>query len=117
MQRFDSIVLVHAVRTEAELVYAQRIQQFVQGFAGKLHFIAIVSREDVVGTLQGRIPQLLKSGELEAQVPVSLDKSRSFIYLCGNPGMVKDTSNTLMELGYNKHLRKAAGQFSYENYW
>jgi len=117
LQRFDNIVLVHAVRTEAELVYANRIQQLVDTLAGKLHFIAIVSRELVEGTLQGRIPDLIKSGELEAQLPVKLDKSRSFIYLCGNPGMVKDTSNTLVELGYNKHLRKAAGQFSYENYW
>ncbi len=31
--------------------------------------------------------------------------------------MVKDTSDALKELGFEKHLRRKLGQFSSENYW
>ncbi|MFT6924791.1 MAG: ferredoxin--NADP+ reductase [Psychromonas sp.] len=115
--RFEEIVLVHAVRTEAELVYQSKIAQMIDRYKGKLRYIPIVSREQCDGILQGRIPDLLLSGVLTETAQVALKEENSFFYICGNPDMVKDTSNALNKLGYSKNLRRKAGNFSSENYW
>jgi ferredoxin--NADP+ reductase len=115
--RFKNIILVHAVRTHAELIYHDRIQRLLHRFNRRLHYVPIVSREHVTGTLRGRIPSLLLNGSIEKQTQCPLNKAHSFLYLCGNPCMVKDTASALNELGFQKHLRKKAGQFSSENYW
>ncbi|MFC3024919.1 ferredoxin--NADP reductase [Vibrio zhugei] len=115
--RFNHLVLVHAVRHASDLVYQKEINQLLQQYPGKFKYVPIVSREQTSGALSGRIPQLLKSGELENTACLQLNKKESFIYLCGNPEMVKDTSNSLKLMGLQKHLRKKTGQFSSENYW
>lgn len=115
--RFEEIVLVHAVRTEAELVYQSKIAEMLKRYEGKLRYIAIVSREQCNGSLQGRIPDLLLSGSLAETAQTQLKKDSSFFYICGNPEMVKDTSAALNKLGYFKNLRRKAGNFSSENYW
>ncbi|MEH6454289.1 MAG: ferredoxin--NADP reductase, partial [Psychromonas sp.] len=116
-QRFENVVLVHAVRNKAELVYQQKIQQQMARYQGRLKYVAIVSREICDGALTGRVPEHLLDGSLveAAQIPLKTDSS--FFYICGNPAMVKDTSNALVELGYRKHLRRKAGNFNSENYW
>ncbi|MDX2319346.1 MAG: ferredoxin--NADP reductase, partial [Moritella sp.] len=116
-QRFDNLVLVHAVRTSAELVYQEKIQQLEERYQGKFHYVPIVSREYRKNTLRGRIPGLLQTGELVTAAGIALSPKSSFFYLCGNPSMVKDTCEVLHQLGYQKHLRRSAGHFSSENYW
>ncbi|WP_374954014.1 ferredoxin--NADP reductase [Aliivibrio sifiae] len=115
--RFKNIVLVHAVRTESELIYQERIQSLLNRYEKRFHYVPIISREHVTGTLCGRIPSLLLNGELEHNAKCQLSTTHSFLYICGNPNMVKDTSKALQELGFNKHLRRKIGQFSSENYW
>jgi ferredoxin--NADP+ reductase len=116
-KRFEHVVLVHAVRNKEELVYQEKIQQQVKRYHGKLKYIAIVSREVCDGLLTGRVPQRLLDGSLVEAAQLSLKAETSFFYICGNPSMVKDTSNALTELGYRKNLRRKAGHFSSENYW
>ena len=116
-QRFDNVVLVHAVRTSVELVYQDKIQQLEARYQGKFHYVPVVSRENRKETLRGRIPALLEAGELAKVAGVPLTPERSFFYLCGNPSMVKDTSEALKQLDYQKHSRRSAGHFSSENYW
>ncbi|MCE4934833.1 ferredoxin--NADP reductase [Aliivibrio fischeri] len=115
--RFKNLVLVHAVRTEPELIYQQRIEQLSKRYNKRFHYVPIVSREYVSGALCGRIPSLLLNGELEKRAELQLSKASSFLYICGNPNMVKDTSDALKEFGFEKHLRRKLGQFSSENYW
>lgn len=115
--RFKNIVLVHAVRTELELIYQERIQLLLNRYEKRFHYVPIISREHVTGTLCGRIPSLLLNGEIENSTKCQLNKAHSFLYICGNPNMVKDTSDALKELGFEKHLRRKLGQFSSENYW
>ncbi|MEZ9575876.1 ferredoxin--NADP reductase [Vibrio sp. 10N.222.55.A3] len=114
---FKNLVLVHAVRTEQDLTYRDRITQLVNHFQGRLKYVPIISRESVTGTLRGRIPNLLLGGDLEQAASVAFNQTRSFFYLCGNPQMVRDTSEALTSLGFEKHLRRKPGQFSSENYW
>ena len=114
---FKNLVLVHAVRTKQDLTYRDRISQLVHHFQGKLQYVPIISRESVTGTLRGRIPSLLLGGDLEQAASVAFNQTHSFFYLCGNPQMVRDTSEALTSLGFEKHLRRKPGQFSSENYW
>lgn len=115
--RFDNIILVHAVRTQKELVYQELIANLQQEFAGKLSYLPIVSREKHQHIMSGRIPELLKDGRLMRAVALTPNKQNSFFYLCGNPAMIHDTRDVLLELGFQKHLRRSSGHFSFENYW
>jgi len=115
--RFDNLVLVHAVRTQQELVYQELIANLQQEYGGKLSYLPIVSREKHQHIMSGRIPELLKDGRLMRAVGLTPHKQQSFFYLCGNPAMVHDTRDVLLELGFQKHLRRSSGHFSFENYW
>ncbi|MCM2681233.1 ferredoxin--NADP reductase [Echinimonas agarilytica] len=115
--RFENIVLVHGVRTTEDLVYQERITQLGRHWGQKFRYVPVVSRENNLKALRGRIPALIGNGELERGAALSLDVDRSFVYLCGNPAMVKDTSEALKALGLTKHLRRKDGQFNSENYW
>tara|TARA_R110000744_G_scaffold260293_3_gene375285 strand:+ start:9278 stop:10051 length:774 start_codon:yes stop_codon:yes gene_type:complete len=115
--RFDNVILVHAVRSRQELVYQDLIEKFKQDYNSKLTYLPIVSREKHQHIMSGRIPDLLKDGSLMQAVKLTPDKENSFFYLCGNPAMVHDTRDVLLELGFQKHLRRSAGHFSFENYW
>lgn len=115
--RFNNLVLVHAVRTRQELVYQSLIAKLEVGYAGKLHYLPIVSREKHTDIISGRIPELLMDGTLMLKVDLTPTKQHSFFYLCGNPAMIHDTRDVLLALGFEKHLRRSPGQFSFENYW
>ncbi|MGF1761126.1 ferredoxin--NADP reductase [Photobacterium sagamiensis] len=115
--RFERLVLVHAVRKEAELVYQERIVALQERLGKRLHYVPVVSRETVPYALTGRIPTLLSAGTLSQVTSVELDPLNSFFLICGNPEMVRDSRETLQKMGYRKHLRRKPGQFSSENYW
>jgi ferredoxin--NADP+ reductase len=117
MERFDNLILVHAVRTVEELVYRDLIAELNLNYDGKLHYVPVVSREVCDWSLKGRIPTLLLDSTIANQIGCQLDPTRSFVYMCGNPSMVRDTAEVLVQLGLTKHLRRKPGQFSSENYW
>ncbi|GLQ74227.1 ferredoxin--NADP reductase [Vibrio penaeicida] len=116
-EKFDKVVLVHAVRTSQELIYQEKITSYQERYQSKFQYVPVVSREDNPNALKGRIPELLLNGELLEITGLNLDSNKSFFYLCGNPAMVKDTQETLKKLGFDKHLRRKPGHFSFENYW
>ncbi len=95
LDRFNNLVLVHAARFARDLSYLPLMQQLQQRFNGKLRIQTVVSREEVAGSLTGRVPALLEDGRLEAAVGLTLDAETSHVMLCGNPQMVRDTQQTL----------------------
>jgi len=114
--RFDEIVLVHAVRTLADLSYQKLIKNLCHTHT-KLKYVPIVSREHNPTGLVGRVPQLIKSGELEKFVSIIPSIESSQFMICGNPEMVKDTSLALNQLGYERNRRRSPGQITVEQYW
>ncbi|MFB9135569.1 ferredoxin--NADP reductase [Vibrio sp. AK197] len=114
--RCEKIILVHAVRHRADLVYQYLIQQLIQLYDGRLQYVPIVSREPTE-YLSGRIPQLIASGALSQHTGVDLSADESFVMLCGNPQMIKDTLPVLKELGLEKYRVKTGGHIVYERYW
>lgn len=118
LERFRHIVLVHAARFASDLSYLPLMQQLQQRYNGKLRIQTVVSREEAAGSLTGRIPALIASGQLEETVGLPMDAATSHIMLCGNPEMVRDTQQLLKETrDMRKHLRRKPGHISSENYW
>lgn len=118
LERFNNLVLVHAARFARDLSYLPLMQQLQQRFNGKLRIQTVVSREEVAGSLTGRVPALLEDGLLEAAVGLTLDAETSHVMLCGNPQMVRDTQQTLKEkYQMRKHLRRKPGHITSEHYW
>lgn len=118
LDRFNNLVLVHATRFARDLSYLPLMQQLQQRFNGKLRIQTVVSREEVAGSLTGRVPALLEDGRLEAAVGLTLDAETSHVMLCGNPQMVRDTQQTLKEkYQMRKHLRRKPGHITSEHYW
>ncbi len=118
LDRFDNIVLVHAARYAQDLSYLPLMQQLQQRFNGKLRIQTVVSREEVTGSLTGRVPALIENGELEAAMGLPMTVEESHIMLCGNPQMVRDTQQLLKDTrGMRKHLKRKPGHITSENYW
>ncbi len=116
-RRFSKIVLVHAVRTQAELTYQEQIQDIRQQHEEQFIMVPFVSREDTDFAIKGRVPTAIQDGSLEQRAGISLAPANSQVMICGNPNMVDDTSKVLQERGLIKNRRRAPGQITTENYW
>ncbi|XBC44359.1 MAG: FAD-binding oxidoreductase [Buchnera aphidicola (Schlechtendalia peitan)] len=117
-EKFENIVLVHAVRYQSDLTYLPLMNNLEKKYNGKLKIQTIVSRELTQSTLHGRITTLLENGILEKTLDMKINRKTCHVMLCGNPGMVKDTQKFFLEKrNMKKHLRKSSGHITSENYW
>ncbi|ELX8379937.1 ferredoxin--NADP(+) reductase [Providencia vermicola] len=118
LERFEKIILLHAVRYQKDLSYLPLMKQLAERYPEKLHLVTVVSREQCEGALYGRVPALIENQMLENVTGVSLDAASSHVMLCGNPEMVKDTREVLIKTrDMRKHLRRKPGHISSEQYW
>jgi ferredoxin/flavodoxin---NADP+ reductase len=120
--RFGHLVVVHSVRYARELAYAEEMQSIAAGFAGlpnsaRLHYLPIVTREDVPDVLSERVPVLLDQGALEERTGLKLDPAFARVLLCGNPAMVTETRKALSIKGFAASRRGQPGTLAVENYW
>jgi len=90
-EKFENIILVHAVRYQNDLTYLNEIKKLQKNYHKKLHVQFITSREKTNLSLTGRIPELLITQKLEKNINLYIDHRNSHIMLCGNPDMVKST--------------------------
>ncbi len=116
-QRFEKLVLVHAVRHANELSYADTIAGFSEKHPGQFQFIPFVSREQHEGALEGRIPTAIEEGRLEERAGIRINPETSQVMLCGNLGMIQDTTEVLKKRGLKKSSRREPGQITTEKYW
>jgi len=116
-QRFEKVVLVHAVRRAPELVYRDEADRARAKHGPRFLYVPIVSREDAPPALRGRIPALLADGRLEGAAGLKLAPVGSQVMLCGNPDMLKDTTAALLERGLRKNRRRTPGQITVESFW
>ncbi|MGA8883446.1 MAG: ferredoxin--NADP reductase [Acinetobacter sp.] len=116
--KYQQINLVYSVRTEAELAYAERIEEiaavFGEGHQG-FRFIPVITR-DPHAPLHERLPALIGNGALEQAAGLALNPATSHVMLCGNPQMVEDTKEALKARGLTMN-RRGEGNIAVENYW
>lgn len=113
----ETIVLVHGVRHQTDLVYRDEIEQLRRHYGERLHYVPIVSRDRNPPTLSGRIPQRLADNSLFDRVGLDMDNRRSFAMLCGSPDMIKETGKTLEAQGLSRFRQATGGNFVHERYW
>jgi len=121
-EKFERIILVYSAREGRELAYQALIEglerrEYLAEFAGKLRYIATVTRENAPGSLHGRITELLDSGALEAAAGIAMTPERSRVMICGNPQMIDDTRQRLKARNLQLSLSRRPGQVAVENYW
>lgn len=116
-ERFKKIVLVHAVRTAAELTHPDEINVLLEKHPEQLQMIPFVSREDTPLAIRGRVPDAIEDGRLEARAGIPLNADNSQVMICGNPAMVRDTTRVLEARGLKKNKRRDPGHITTEQYW
>jgi ferredoxin--NADP+ reductase len=116
-QKYERLVLVHAVRFGNELTYRDEIATVGAAHPGAFTYIPVVSREVHPDALRGRITDLVRDGRLEARAGLALSAENSHVMLCGNPAMVEDTQKVLEARGMRRHRRKEPGHITVETYW
>ncbi|BGI50920.1 MAG: ferredoxin--NADP(+) reductase [Arsenophonus endosymbiont of Ceratovacuna japonica] len=118
LTKFKQIILVHSVRYAKDLSYLPLMKKLEKRYKGKLKIQTIISRENKIGSLTGRVTNLIENGQLEYIVKAKIHNSNSHVMLCGNPQMIKDTQNLLKnQREMNKYIRYKTGQITSEQYW
>lgn len=117
-EKFNKIILIHAVRYKKDLSYLNDIYTLKKNYNGKLKIKFIISREKTNFSLIGRIPQLLETQELEKNINLYIEKNNSHVMLCGNPNMIQETKNILIKKrNLTKNLKRKPGDITSEHYW
>ena len=116
-QRYKQVILVYAARYAEDLAYEKFIAKCAGEHPTQFSYVPIVSREKIDGVLQGRIPDLLRSGDIIEQAGQVLNATQSQVMLCGNPQMIEEAMSVLKDMGLKKHLRRSPGQITQERYW
>jgi ferredoxin--NADP+ reductase len=119
-EQYDKVILVHGVRTVAELAYDDMISHqlpenefFGEEVKEKLLYYPTVTREPFRN--QGRITDLIESGKLFADLGLpGLDKETDRFMLCGSPQMLKDTCVILEANGLTEARHGDAGHYVIE---
>lgn len=115
--RFDEVILVQAARTVRELSYRDEIAAWETRYPDRFTWVPFVSREDTGFAIRDRIPAAISDGRLAQRAGADLRPGDSQIMLCGNPGMVRDTTRALEQRGFRKNLRAQPGHITSEHYW
>jgi ferredoxin/flavodoxin---NADP+ reductase len=119
-ERFETIVLVHGVRTVAELAYQELISQDLpadeylgENVGRKLRYYPTVTREAFA--TRGRVTELFSSGKLQSDLGLPVvDASVDRVMLCGGPAMLADARQSLEGLGFTEGSHSCPGQYVIE---
>lgn len=115
--KFQKVVVVHGVRHARDLAYQDEFDQYHREKGDAFCYIPAVSRETIANGISGRITTALANGELAQRGGVPITKDTSTFMLCGNPDMLDEMENTLVEAGLHRHKAKNPGQIVVERYW
>ncbi len=109
-EQFEKIILIHGVRHKPDLAYYERFLNELPNheYLGdmvreKLIYYPIVSREPFVYNghdHQGRLTTLMRSGQLFEEIGLPfMNPEHDRAMICGGPGMLKDTTQMLLDFG------------------
>ncbi len=119
-ENYEKVILVHGVRTVAELAYEDLItrelpenEYFGELVQEKLIYYPTVTREPFRN--QGRITDLITSGKLFADIGLPpLNKEDDRVMLCGSPQLLDDMRMIMKDLGFEEGSTTEPGDFVIE---
>jgi ferredoxin--NADP+ reductase len=115
-QSFEKIVLAYSVRDSTELSYLKKIDEIKGQHAQQFVFVPVVTREQIEGAINVRIPVSIEDGSLEKRAEISINESDSHVMMCGNSAMISSVSEVLEKRGMRKHRRREPGHITTEKY-
>lgn len=107
------LVLVHGVRTPAELGYRAELEARAARDA-TVRYVPVVSRPDPADGWNGAVGRVQSA---LAGHGVELDPARAHVFLCGNPDMIRDVRALLEPRGYRPDTLETPGSLHFEKYW
>lgn len=119
-ERFEHVVLVHGVRLVKELAYRQMLTEELpkheylgEAVSQKLRYVPTVTREAFAN--QQRIPQLISSGQLAAQLGLpEMNPEHDRAMICGSPAMLRELKALLEARGFAEGNTSTPGDFVIE---
>jgi ferredoxin--NADP+ reductase len=108
--RYAAVILVHSVRTAAELSYREELEGRSDH---RFRYVPTVTRETF--PLRARGADLFRSGELFAHLGLPpADPEHDRVMLCGNPQMNREMAEFLRDQGWVMTNYKGVGNFTVE---
>lgn len=108
--RYENVVLVHSVRTVAELAYRDEIAAMKQP---RLHYVPTVTREPFPTPERGA--DLFRSGRLSQRLGLPApDPEQDRVMVCGNPAMTRELTRYLKDAGWTLTNHRGIGNFTTE---
>lgn len=118
-QHYQTVILVHGVRTPDELAYRDQLQSLVKerekNLGGQFKYLPVCSQAPLNGP--SRITTLYENNTLATLANETLNPAQSRIMLCGNPQMVTEMRALLSLDGFAAGRRGVLGTLAVENYW
>lgn len=109
-ENFEQVILVHSVRTVAELAYKSEIEAMNKP---NLHYVPTVTREPFKTTERGA--DLFRNDKLFTLLNLPpADPEQDRVMLCGNPDMNKEMTIYLKEQGWSLTNHRGIGNFTTE---
>lgn len=109
-QYYEKVILVHTVRTLAELAYREEIEALANE---RLRYVPTVTREPF--PVQERGADLFRSGKLFTLLGLpAADSAHDRVMLCGNPHMNQEVADYLQENGWTMTSYRGVGNFTVE---
>jgi ferredoxin--NADP+ reductase len=115
-KRFKKIILIHSVRYSEELIYQDLIAEIKKLYPDQFIYLNSVTRTKVKGSFNFRIPEGLLSKKFQKSTQIEINEDSQFM-ICGNPEMIKETTEVLKIFGLNKNRRSKPGNITVERYW
>lgn len=109
-EHYEKVILVHTVRTQAELAYREEITALCND---RLRYVPTVTREPFETT--ERVTDLFRSDALSAKLALPpADPAQDRVMLCGNPHMLTEMRAYLEANGWSMTSYKGVGNFTVE---
>lgn len=108
--RFETVVLVHSVRTAAELAYREELEARA---GSRFRYVPTVTREAFPTPERGSV--LFTSGKLFETLDLpAADPEHDRVMICGNPEMTREMTHHLKDAGWTLTNHRGIGNFTTE---
>ena len=118
-KRWRRFIIIHGCRLQEDLGYQVELE-YIANNDGSVIYIPTVTREPEQSNwrgLRGRVPMVLDPINYKKLAGSKLDPKRCHIFLCGNPEMINQVEELLLQKGFTTHSRKQPGNIHFERYW